>query len=168
VVIVRDDLLLRIPDGLPAMLDYRSHEEKGSIYNTPPVFAIYVALLVTRWLRDEIGGLERMAALNRAKAERLYGLLDASEGFYRGRAGREDRSLMNVVFSLPTRELEAEFLDEAQSEGFYGLEGHRTLGGLRASLYNAVTPGAVQNLCAFMEDFRERHTGARVTPLYLK
>jgi phosphoserine aminotransferase len=168
VVILRDDLIQSIPDGLPTMLDYRAHREKGSFDNAPPVFAVYVTLLVTRWLRNEMGGLDRIAALNQAKAERLYALLDASDGFYQGRAARDDRSLTNVVFRLPTRALEEKFLEEAEVEGFYGLEGHGTHGSLRVSLYNAVTPGAVQNLCAFMEDFRERHTSERVTPLYVK
>jgi phosphoserine aminotransferase len=129
----------------------------GSIYNTPPVFAIYVSLLVTRWLREEVGGLEAMAALNREKAARLYALLDTSDRFYTGRAAPADRSWMNVVFNLPSPELEETFLREAEETGFYGLRGHRTLGGLRASLYNAVSLEAVAALCDFMESFRERH-----------
>jgi phosphoserine aminotransferase len=160
VVILRDDLLRRMPDDLPSMLDYRVQVEKGSIYNTPPVFAIYVCLLVTRWLLRDVGGLAAMAAINRAKAERLYAVLDESEGFYRGRAARPDRSWMNVVFSLPRPEMEAAFLREAEACGFHGLEGHRTLGGLRASLYNAVTLEAVEALCDFMRDFRDRQRDA--------
>jgi phosphoserine aminotransferase len=157
VVVVRDDIVRRTPDGLPSMLDYRRHVEARSIYNTPPVFGIYVTMLVARWVRQAIGGLEAMDALNREKAARLYGAIDASGGFYRGRAVREDRSLMNVVFELETPELEASFLREAEAEGFYGLEGHRSLSrGLRASLYNAVTLDSVDALVAFMREFQRR------------
>jgi phosphoserine aminotransferase len=156
-VVLHEDLLERVPKNLPVMLDYRAHIEHGSIYNTPPVFALYVILLVTRWLRDDIGGLDAMADLNRAKAERLYALIDSSDGFYVGRAARSDRSWMNVVFTLRDRSLEAQFLRQAEAASLYGLEGHRTIGGLRASLYNAVTLDAVEALCEFMDDFRARH-----------
>lgn len=158
VVILRRDLLEEIPDGLPSMLDYRRHVEMGSIYNTPPVFAIYVMLLVTRWLRRLPGGLQTMAERNQAKAEALYGLLDSSDGFYRGRAAAEDRSLMNVVFHLPSEALEKQFLQEAEESGFYGLEGHRSCGGIRASLYNAVTMESVLALSKFMDEFRAATT----------
>ncbi len=154
VVIVHDDIVRAVPDGLPSMLDYRCHAEAHSIFNTPPVFAVYVTLLVARWLRDEIGGVARMAAINEAKAVRLYNVLDASGGFYRGRVAHPDRSLMNVVFNLPTPALEAEFLRQAEAHGFRGLEGHRSLGGLRASLYNAVTLESVDALITFMRDFQ--------------
>ncbi|MBV9504069.1 MAG: 3-phosphoserine/phosphohydroxythreonine transaminase [Acidobacteriia bacterium] len=157
VVIVREDILERVPDNLPAMLDYREHACMGSIYNTAPVFAIYVTMLVTRWLRDSVGGLEEMEAINRAKAAELYQAIDASQGFYRGHAAPEARSLMNVVFSLLSPKLEQRFLAQAESAGLYGLAGHRSLGGIRASLYNAVTPAAVHALCGFMEFFRLRY-----------
>jgi phosphoserine aminotransferase len=157
VVLVREAVLERAPEGLPAMLDYRAQAQAHSILNTPPVFAIYAVLLVLRWLMDEIGGLEAMAAINRAKAERLYGVLDASEGFYRPRARRADRSLMNVVFDLPSEALRAAFLAEANRAGFAGLAGHRALGGIRVSIYNAVTLEAVEALADFMETFRRRH-----------
>ena len=157
VVLVREAVLKRAPEGLPAMLDYRAQAQAHSILNTPPVFAIYAVLLVLRWLMDEIGGLEAMAAINRAKAERLYGVLDASEGFYRPRARRADRSLMNVVFDLPSEALRAAFLAEANRAGFAGLAGHRALGGIRVSIYNAVTLEAVEALADFMETFRRRH-----------
>jgi phosphoserine aminotransferase len=157
VVLIREDMFERVPEGLPAMLDYRVHAANGSIYNTPPVFAIYVMLLVTEWLRDEIGGLAAMDAINREKARRIYGAVDASDGFYRPHAERRDRSLMNAVFRLPTPELDRRFVADAEAEGLYGLEGHRSLGGVRASLYNAVTLGAVDALCAFMDAFRRQH-----------
>jgi phosphoserine aminotransferase len=162
VVVMRDDLLDQIPDDLPTMLDYRPHVKTGSVYNTPPVFAIYVTMLVTRWLRTTIGGLNAMAALNRAKADRLYAQLDAHEDFYRGRAAHRDRSWMNVVFRLPNPLLEETFLREAVACGLHGLDGHRTVGGLRASLYNAVPLEAVEALCTFMQDFYDRH--GRHTP----
>lgn len=157
VVILHDDVLRDAPKDLPSMLDYRRHVEAGSIYNTPPVFSIYVILLVTRWLRDEIGGLETMAEINRNKAHKLYALLDSSQGFYVGHSSESDRSLMNVAFRIRSRDLEPVFLREAESCGFHGLEGHRSIGGLRASLYNAVTIDAVEALCGFMEDFRSRY-----------
>jgi phosphoserine aminotransferase len=154
VVIIRQKLLNDVPEGLPAFLDYRSHLKAHSIYNTPPVFAIYVVMLVTRWLLHEIGGLENMALINQNKAENLYKTIDNSEGFYQGWAALENRSLMNVVFKLKSAELEAAFLQQAAGEGFSGLAGHRSLGGIRASIYNAMTPQAVKLLCSFMEDFR--------------
>ncbi len=157
VVLIRDDLLPTLPEGLPGFLDFKVHAAAHSNYNTPPVFAIYVTLLVTRWLRDDIGGLVAMDAINRRKAELLYEVLDASAGFYRGRAAAADRSLMNVSFTLPTPELEQAFLSESAAAGFSGLNGHRSVGGLRASLYNAVSPEAVTALAGFMDDFRKMH-----------
>jgi phosphoserine aminotransferase len=156
VVVVKDRLLQDNPADLPGFLDYRSHVQAHSNFNTPPVFAIYVVLLVTRWLLGEIGGLERMAEINRGKAALLYGALDDSDGFYRGRAARADRSLMNVAFTLPTTALEQQFLEQARLAGLSGLGGHRAIGGIRASLYNALSLPAVEHLVAFMADFRQR------------
>jgi len=155
VVILRDDVLEEVPEGLPSMMDYRPHVEMRSIFNTPPTFGIYVVLLVLRWLRDEVGGLVAMNRINETKAARLYAMLDRSDGFYRGRAARIDRSLMNVSFNLPTPELERSFLQEAQGQGLFGLEGHRSCGGVRASLYNAVSLESVDRLCRFMAEFRD-------------
>jgi phosphoserine aminotransferase len=138
------------------MLDYRCHAAAHSIYNTPPVFAIYVTMLVARWLRRDIGGLVNREAINTAKAARLYAAIDASGGFYRGRAALPDRSFMNVVFKLPSPELEKRFTIEAEAAGFYGLDGHRSLGGIRASTYNAVTLESVEALIHFMRDFQRR------------
>jgi phosphoserine aminotransferase len=154
VVLVRDDLLQDAPTGLPSFLDYRKQCQAHSNLNTPPVLAIYVTLLVSRWLMQEIGGLAQMARINQHKANLLYRALDDSGGFYQGRAASQDRSLMNVVFNLPTPELEGKFLAQAQALGFSGLAGHRALGGLRASIYNALTPAAVEALVAFMHDFQ--------------
>lgn len=155
-VIINKALLEQVPPGLPGLLDYRSHIRANSIYNTPPVFAIYVTMLVTRWLLNDMGGLHNMAQLNCAKAELLYSTIDQSAGFYRGWAREQDRSLMNVVFNLSTPELERSFLASAEREGFSGLKGHRSLGGLRASIYNAMTLEATGELCEFMREFLRR------------
>lgn len=156
VVILHDALLRDAPDDVHSMLDYRNHVAMGSIYNTPPVFAMYVTMLVTRWLRHTIGGLGAMAAINQRKASLLYGLLDQHPEFFRPHASRPDRSWMNVAFRLPSPALEADLLREAAAAGFYGLEGHRSLGGLRASLYNAVTEAEVAELVDFLAAFRAR------------
>ena len=156
VVLVRDDLLDGSPTDLPGFLDYRSHIKAHSNYNTPPVFAIYVVLLVTRWLLNEIGGVAKMGELNQQKAALLYRLLDTSDGFYRGRADVQDRSLMNVAFNLENSDLEQRFLAEALAAGFSGLAGHRAIGGIRASIYNALTLSAVEELAGFMDDFQRR------------
>jgi phosphoserine aminotransferase len=116
-------------------------------------------LLVSRWLLDDIGGVARMAEINRDKAELMYRMLDDSDSFYRGRAALGDRSLMNVAFNLSTPELERRFLSDALESGFSGLGGHRAIGGLRASIYNALTLSAVERLAGFMEDFRRAHRG---------
>jgi phosphoserine aminotransferase len=156
IVVIRDDVLARIPDGLPTMLDYRTYAEHGSMYNTPPVFPIYVVLLVTRWLRDEIGGLDAMGANNRAKADLLYDMIDTHPDVYRGHAEPRSRSVMNVTFRLPTPEDEDAFLAAAAGEGMVELRGHRSVGGIRASLYNAMPVEGVETLAAFMRRFAER------------
>ncbi len=153
IIILRRSLLDQSPPGLPVMLDYRAQLDAHSIYNTPPVFAIYVVLLVTRWLLNDIGGLERMDAINRAKAACLYDSIDRSAAFYRGWAATVNRSLMNVTFRLPTADLEADFVRQSTAQGFSGLQGHRSLGGIRASVYNAMTPAAVASLGQFMLEF---------------
>ena len=156
VVVVRDDVLAGIGDGLPAMLDYRTYVEHGSLYNTPPVFAIYVLMLVTRWLRDEVGGLEAMAGRNREKAALLYDAIDGFPDVYRGHAERGSRSLMNVTFRLPTAELDAAFLSEATAQGLTELRGHRSVGGVRASIYNAMPREGVERLAQFMRTFARK------------
>lgn len=156
VVLLRDGLLRDAASDLPGFLDYRSHIAAHSNFNTPPVFAIYVVLLVTRWLLDEIGGVARMGEINRQKAALLYRQLDGSDGFYRGRAARQDRSLMNVAFNLDSPERERQFLAEAEAAGFSGLAGHRAIGGIRASIYNALTLPAVEKLLGFMADFQRK------------
>lgn len=158
VVLVRDELLADAPSNLPGFLDYRKHIQTHSNFNTPPVFAIYVILLVTRWLLNDIGGVARMDQINRSKADLLYRMLDSSDGFYRGRAAPKDRSLMNVAFNLATPALEQQFLAEALAAGFSGLAGHRAIGGMRASIYNALTLPAVEKLLGFMDDFQRKQT----------
>ena len=155
-VIVREDLLARIPAGLPTMLDYTTYATKNSMYNTPPCFAIYVVQRVLKWLEETIGGLEAMDALNRRKAALLYDLLDQGE-FYRGTAVADSRSLMNVTFRLPSETLEQKFVAEALDNGLGGLKGHRSVGGCRASIYNATPIEAIETLVDFMQTFARRH-----------
>jgi phosphoserine aminotransferase len=155
-VIVRDDLLSRSPSTLPTMLNYGTHAKEKSLYNTPCVFGIYVLGLTMRWVREQ-GGLAAMAARNERKAARLYAEIDRT-GFYRGHADRECRSLMNVTFRLPSEELDAEFVKRAKAAGMDGLKGHRSVGGLRASLYNACPEEGVEALVELMREF-ERTQG---------
>jgi phosphoserine aminotransferase len=152
-VVVRKELLDRTPGGLCAMLDYRLQAESKSLYNTPPTFSIYVVGLVLRWLMAT-GGLAGAAQRNEEKAGLLYAAIDGSGGFYRGHAQPESRSRMNVTFRLPSEELEAAFLKAAQAESLDGLKGHRSVGGLRASIYNACPVESVRALASFMSDFR--------------
>lgn len=156
VVLVRDELFQSMNENLPGFLDYRIQAAAHSNYNTPPVFAIYTVLLVARWLMDEIGGVANMERINRDKASLLYRALDGSDGFYLGRAEEGDRSEMNVAFNLTSPELDREFLAEALAAGLSGLAGHRAIGGIRASLYNAVSLAAVEELVGFMDGFRRR------------
>jgi phosphoserine aminotransferase len=154
-VIVRKDLLERTPGGLPAVLDYRLMAENRSLYNTPPTFAIYVVGLVLEWLKG-LGGLAEVGRRNEAKAALVYEAIDGSGGFYRGHAQPASRSRMNVTFRLPTEELEKAFLKEAQAQELDGLKGHRSVGGLRASIYNACPIESVKALAGFMGEFKAR------------
>ncbi len=156
-VLLRKDFLERTPDSLPAMLKYTTYAAKNSMYNTPPCFAIYTVQQVLKWIEEEVGGLEKMAAQNAAKANLLYNYFDNSE-FYRGTAEKASRSLMNVTFRLPSEELEAQFVAEATKAGLGGLKGHRSVGGCRASIYNPTPMAAVEALVSFMMEF-ERSVG---------
>jgi phosphoserine aminotransferase len=158
IVIIRDDMLERVPDNLHTMLDYRSQAKTTSLYNTPPVFAVYLVMLVTRWLLDDVGGLDSMAALNRQKAQLLYDVIDQSDGFYRGHARSNSRSMMNVTWRLPDETLEQAFVRQAQARGLHELKGHRSVGGIRASIYNAMPPDGVQALRDFMMEFQKTAT----------
>ncbi|HJW84262.1 MAG TPA: 3-phosphoserine/phosphohydroxythreonine transaminase, partial [Anaerolineae bacterium] len=152
-VIVRNDLLERAPAKLPAMLDYKLLAQNRSLYNTPPAFAIYVVGLVLRWLIG-LGGLGYIAKRNEVKARLIYDVIDASGGFYRGHARPDSRSRMNVTFRLPSEELEKQFVKKSEAEGMVGLKGHRLVGGLRASLYNALPFESTQALAQFMTEFQ--------------
>lgn len=154
-VIVRRELLGRARPETPAMLNWQIAAENDSMYNTPPTFAIYLAGLVFEWL-EELGGLEKMEAINRRKAEKLYALVDGS-GFYANPVEQISRSLMNVPFTLADDVLDTVFLKEAEARQLLNLKGHRSVGGMRASLYNAVEESSVDALCSFMRDFEQRH-----------
>jgi len=155
VVIVREDLTGRARPGTPSVWDYKAMADEGSMLNTPPTFAWYVAGLVLRWLKAE-GGLAVMAERNRAKAQRLYEAIDGS-GFYANPVARSCRSWMNVPFTLADPKLDARFLSEASAAGLSNLAGHRSVGGMRASLYNAMPLAGVETLVAFMHEFARRH-----------
>jgi phosphoserine aminotransferase len=155
VVIIRDDLLELAGDNVPTMLRYKTHADKDSMFNTPPTFAIYCVGRVMRWLKGQ-GGVEAIQKLNREKAALLYSAIDATD-FYRGHAEKDSRSMMNISFNLPTPELEAQFIAEAAAIGLDGLKGHRSIGGCRASIYNAFPREGVEKLVEFMTDFAGKH-----------
>jgi len=155
-VIIRDDLLKRIPDGLHTMLDYRTHVDGKSLYNTPNTWGIYILNLVCKWLKDK-GGLAAMQRENEEKARMLYDAIDATD-FYRGHADPDSRSIMNVTFRLPSEELEKKFTAAATAQRLDGLKGHRSVGGIRASIYNAFPRAGVAGLVSFMKEF-ERNNG---------
>jgi phosphoserine aminotransferase len=152
VVIVRDDLLNRQPRDMPALLTYKAIAANGSLLNTPNTWGIYLISLVCDWL-SEMGGVSAMELRNREKAAVLYHAIDSSDGFYRGHAERAARSLMNVTFKLSTPELDDKFCAEAESLGMSGLRGHRSVGGIRASIYNAFPKEGVERLVEFMREF---------------
>ncbi len=147
----------QVGKNLPTMLDYKIMADKESLYNTPPAFTIYVIEKVTRWLKEEVGGLDAIYERNRSKAQLLYDAIDNSEGYYRGHAAVESRSLMNVTFRLADQDLEKTFIKEAEAQDLDGLKGHRDVGGLRASIYNAFPSEGVSALVDFMQDFKRRY-----------
>ena len=154
-VVLREDLLPRVPEGLPTMLDYRTHVENKSLYNTPNTWGIYILRLVCKWLQDK-GGIGAMQRENEQKAQLIYDAIDASD-FYRGHADADCRSLMNVTFRLPDQDLDKKFVTEATAQGLDGLKGHRSVGGIRASIYNAFPKAGVEALVSFMKDFERRN-----------
>ena len=155
VVIIREDLLERVDEAVPTMLKYQTHAKNDSMFNTPPCFAIYCVGRVMHWLK-ELGGVEAMASRNRKKADLIYQAIDSTD-FYRGHAEKESRSLMNVTFTLPDKELETAFIREATAQGLDGLKGHRSVGGCRASIYNAFPMEGVEKLVDFMAAFVKKH-----------
>ena len=154
-VIIRKDMLERVPDDIPTMLKYTTFSEKNSMFNTPACLVIYTTNLVLKWLQETIGGLEEMEKVNKEKGALIYDFIDQSD-FYQGTAAMDSRSLMNVTFRLPNEDLEKRFVAQAMEEGMGGLKGHRSVGGCRASIYNATDIWAVKDLVAFMAEFEKK------------
>ncbi len=156
IVIERDDMVERTPENLPVMLDYKIMATSGSLHNTPPCWSIYMVGLVLQWAK-KMGGLTAIEKTNRTKANLIYSAIDNSGGFYRGHALPEARSIMNIPFRLPSEELEDTFVKEAKKNDLIGLKGHRSVGGMRASIYNAMTVEGAQALANFMAEFQKKN-----------
>jgi phosphoserine aminotransferase len=152
-VIIREDLMEKSPDNIPTMINYKTLGGKDSLYNTPPTFGIYILKLVLQWVKDG-GGLNKLGEINQTKASMIYDILDAG-GFYEATVGKDSRSIMNVTFRLPSEDLEKEFVAKAAEQGMIGLKGHRSVGGVRASIYNAVSIEAIKALTEFMKEFEK-------------
>ena len=157
VVIVHKDLLQRSSAALPGYCNYKLHVENDSCYNTPATFGIYLVGLVAKWLQEDVGGLPAMLKRNQEKAQLLYDAIDRSDGFYAGHAQPSCRSLMNVTFRLPSDQLQQKFIDAGAERQLRNLKGHRSVGGIRASIYNAMPREGVQTLRDFMDDFQQQH-----------
>ncbi len=157
VVIIREDLIGKAMDITPTMFNYQTHTDNGSMFNTPPCYTIYVMKLVLEWIKNEVGGLDKMQEINEKKAKLLYDFLDHSK-LFKGTVVPEDRSLMNVPFVTGDAELDAKFVKESTAAGFVNLKGHRSVGGMRASIYNAMPVEGVEKLVAFMQKFEEENT----------
>ena len=155
-VCMRDSLLKKAKENLPAMLKYATHAENKSLYNTPPTFGVYMLKLVLEWIKKN-GGLDGMDKRNMAKKDRLYNFFDQHADYYRGTAEVDSRSWMNVTWRLPSEELEKKFVEESKKAGFVGLKGHRSVGGIRASIYNAVSLESIDKLVEFMEGFKKNN-----------
>ena len=155
-VIIREDLIGHAMDITPTMFNYQTHADNGSMFNTPPCYTIYIAKLVLEWIKNEMGGLEKMKEYNEKKAKILYDFLDSSK-LFKGRVVPEDRSLMNVPFVTGDADMDAKFVKEATEHGFVNIKGHRSVGGMRASIYNAMPIEGVEKLVAFMKEFEERN-----------
>lgn len=155
-VIIRKDMLERSSDSLHTYLNYKVHVEGESLYNTPATYSVYIMGLVYKWLLN-LGGLDKMYEINKEKAAILYDYIDGSDGYYKGTVVKEDRSLMNVTYRLPSEDLEKKFIAEASEKGFSGLKGHRSVGGIRASIYNAFPTKGVTALVEFMKDFKKNN-----------
>ena len=156
VVIIREDLIGKARDITPTMFDYKTHADNGSMYNTPPTYAIYICKLVLEWINDVIGGLDKMAEINRKKAQLLYDFLDQSK-LFQGTVVKEDRSIMNIPFVTGEKDMDKKFVSAAEAAGFVNLKGHRTVGGRRASIYNAMPVKGVEDLVAFMAQFEKEN-----------
>jgi phosphoserine aminotransferase len=156
-VVIRRDLLELGSENLPGYLRYKNHADAGSCWNTPPTFAVYVLGKVARWLSDEMGGLQAMEERNREKAKLLYDVIDTHGDFYKGHAQPDCRSMMNVTFTLPDDQLQAKFVSQAAQHDLATLKGHRSVGGIRASIYNAMPREGVESLASFMKDFASKN-----------
>ncbi len=156
IVIVREDLLGRAPQNIPKMCKWSIHAKESSLFNTPPTFAIYISMLSLEYLK-EMGGLSAVEKANREKAKIIYDLIDKSGGYFRGHATPDSRSLMNVTFRLPTEDLEKKCAEEATKQGLIGIKGHRSVGGMRISLYNAVTIEATKKVADFLREFQQQN-----------
>jgi phosphoserine aminotransferase len=155
-VVIKDELLQKAKSGVPTMFSYKTHADKKSLYNTPPAFGVYVMKLVLEWVKKQ-GGLFGMEKLNTAKKERIYQVMDLYPDYFKGTADSDSRSWMNITMRLPSEDLEKKFIAEAKSAGFVGLKGHRSVGGIRVSLYNAITLEAAEKLADFMESFKKKN-----------
>lgn len=155
--VMHDDLLQKCNDGNPTMWDYRTHASKKSLYNTPPSIGVYIMKLVLEWIKGQ-GGLEAIEKINRAKQERVYQLMDIHPDYFKGTAEKDSRSWMNATMRLPNEDLEKKLIAEAKAAGFGGLKGHRSVGGIRVSMYNAMTLEGVEKLVQFMEDFKKANS----------
>ena len=154
VVIIREDLIGHARDMTPTMFNYQTHADADSMFNTPPCWSIYICKLVLEWLKNDIGGLENMKKINEEKAALLYDFLDSSS-LFKGTVVKKDRSLMNIPFVTGNEEMDARFVKEAAAAGFVNLKGHRTVGGMRASIYNAMPVEGVKKLVEFMREFEK-------------
>jgi phosphoserine aminotransferase len=156
VAIIKEDMLQDLPKNIPTMLRYEIHAKNNSLYNTPPVYSVYMVNLVLKWIKEQ-GGLKVVEQKNRKKTDLIYSAIDQSGGFYRGPVDKGSRSIMNITFRLQDEELEKKFVKESEQNGFVGLKGHRSVGGLRASTYNAVPYESCKALTDFMADFQQRN-----------
>ena len=155
-VVLKDELLQKGKDGLPTMLTYKTQAEKKSLYNTPPTFGIYIMKLVLEWIKDQ-GGLAAVEKVNEQKKDVIYGLMDKYPDYFKGTAEKDSRSWMNITLRLPSEDLEKKLISEATEAGFVGLKGHRSVGGIRVSLYNAMTLEGAQKVAEFMETFKNKN-----------
>ena len=156
VVIIREDLIGKADEKTPSMLDYKTYADNDSMFNTPPTYAIYICGLVLQWLEEEIGGLDQMKTINEKKAALLYETLDQSK-LFKAPVAKEDRSMMNITFVTGDAELDKKFVKEAEAAGLVNLKGHRSVGGMRASIYNAMPIEGVEKLTAFMRQFESEN-----------
>ncbi|NIP41208.1 MAG: 3-phosphoserine/phosphohydroxythreonine transaminase [candidate division Zixibacteria bacterium] len=156
VIMIQDEFAKTAREGLPTMLSYDTHIKKNSLFNTPPVFPIYMVKLVMEWIKDQ-GGLEEVDKINRKKADLIYDAIDGSDGYYKGTAQKKDRSIMNLTMRMENEDLEKKFISKAKEKNLHGLKGHRSVGGIRASMYNAFPLEGAEKLAEFMQQFKKNN-----------